>query len=64
MMVGRYDESCPLLVSQVGHWQVAGLLAAHWGNDDFAPPTPFVPMALAAQEHDSGWSVTYTLHAA
>jgi hypothetical protein len=39
------------------------LLAAHWGNEDFVPPTPFVSMALAAQEHDSGWSVTDTLHA-
>jgi hypothetical protein len=55
MMVGRYDESRLLLVSQVDHSHVAGLLAAHWGNDDFAPPTPFVSMVLAAQEHDSGW---------
>jgi hypothetical protein len=39
------------------------LLAAHWGNEDSVPPTPFVSMALAAQEHDSGWSVTDTLHA-
>jgi hypothetical protein len=55
MMVGRYDESRLLLVSQVDHSHVAGLLAAHWGNDDFAAPTPFVSMVLAAQEHDSGW---------
>jgi hypothetical protein len=55
MMVGRYDESRLLLVSQVDHSRVAGLLAAHWGNDAFAPPTPYVSMVLAAQEHDSGW---------
>ena len=55
MMVGRYDESRLLLVSQVDHSRVAGLLAAHWGNAAFAPPTPYVSMVLAAQEHDSGW---------
>jgi hypothetical protein len=55
MMVGRYDKSRLLLVSQVDHSQVAGVLAAHWGNDAIAPPTPYVPMVLAAQEHDSGW---------
>jgi hypothetical protein len=54
-MVGRYDESRLLLVSQVDHSHVAGLLAAHWGNDAFAAPTPYVSMVLAAQEHDSGW---------
>src|SRR5919202_1646918 len=55
MMVGRYDESRLLLVSQVDHSRVAGLLAAHWGNDTFAPPTPYLSMVLAAQEHDTGW---------
>ncbi len=55
MMVSRYDESRLLLVSQVDHSQVAGLLAAHWGNARFARPTPFVSMVLAAQEHDNGW---------
>lgn len=55
MMVGRYDESHLLLVSQVDHSHIAGLLAAHWGNAQFARPTPFVSMVLAAQEHDSGW---------
>ena len=34
---------------------MAGLLAAHWGNSEFAPPTPFASMVLAAQEHDNGW---------
>jgi hypothetical protein len=55
MMVCRYDESRLLLVLQVDHSRVAGLFAAHWGNDEFAPLNPYAAMVLAAQEHDSGW---------
>jgi hypothetical protein len=55
MMVGRYDDSHLLLVLQVDHSRVAGLLAAHWGNDEFVQPRPFDSMVVAAQEHDSGW---------
>ena len=55
MMVCRYDETRLLLVLQIDHSRVAGLLAAHWGNSDFAKLSPYVSMVLAAQEHDSGW---------
>lgn len=55
MMVCRYDESHLLLVLQIDHSRIAGLLAAHWGNDDFAKLRPYASMVLAAQEHDSGW---------
>jgi hypothetical protein len=55
MMVCRYNENRDLLVLQVDHSRVAGLLAAHWGNDEFAKLRPYVSMVLAAQEHDSGW---------
>jgi hypothetical protein len=55
MMVGRYDDSRLLLVLQVDHSRVAGLLAAHWGNQEFARPRPRFAMVIAAQEHDSGW---------
>jgi hypothetical protein len=44
-----------LLILQVDHSRVTGWLAAHWGNDTFARPSPYHAMALAAQEHDSGW---------
>jgi Protein of unknown function (DUF3891) len=43
------------LILQVDHSKVTGWLAAHWGNDTFAPPSPYPAMVLAAQEHDSGW---------
>ena len=55
MMVCRFDDARLLLILQVDHSRVAGLLAAHWGNDVFAPPRPYSSMVLAAQEHDSGW---------
>lgn len=54
-MVCRYDESRLLLVLQIDHSRVAGLFAAHWGNQDFARLRPYVSLVLAAQEHDSGW---------
>jgi hypothetical protein len=40
---------------QVDHSRVTGWLAAHWGNDNFARPSPYAAMVLAAQEHDTGW---------
>jgi hypothetical protein len=55
MMVCPYDDSRILLILQIDHSRVAGLLAAHWGNDHFARPQPYTSMVLAAQEHDSGW---------
>ena len=55
MMVCPYNESQVLLVLQIDHSRIAGLLAAHWGNDQFAKLKPYASMVLAAQEHDSGW---------
>jgi Protein of unknown function (DUF3891) len=55
MMVCPYDDSRLLLILQTDHSRVAGLLAAHWGNDQFAKLRPYASMVLAAQEHDSGW---------
>ena len=55
MMVCPYDDSRVLLILQTDHSRIAGLLAAHWGNDQFAKLQPYASMVLAAQEHDSGW---------
>jgi hypothetical protein len=55
MMVVRWNDSEVLLVLQIDHSRIAGLLAAHWGNARFAEPTPYASMVVAAQEHDSGW---------
>jgi hypothetical protein len=55
MMVCPYDDNRLLLILQVDHSKVTGWLAAHWGNDAFARPSPYAAMVLAAQEHDTGW---------
>lgn len=55
MMVCRYDAERLLLILQIDHSRVAGLLAAHWGNEEFARLSPYSSMVLAAQEHDNGW---------
>jgi Protein of unknown function (DUF3891) len=55
MMVCSYDDSRVLLILQTDHSRIAGLLAAHWGNEQFARLRPYASMVLAAQEHDSGW---------
>ncbi len=41
MMVNPYDDSYLPLVLQVDHSQIAGLLAAHRGNDLFDSPRPY-----------------------
>lgn len=53
------------LVTQPAHAQVAGYLAAHWGNDRFAAPGHFAPVddpirlraatVQAITLHDNGW---------
>ena len=55
MMVCGYDDARVLLVMQVDHSRLAGELAAHWGNDEFASLKPYTSMVQAVQEHDSGW---------
>jgi hypothetical protein len=55
MMVCPFDENRVLLILQVDHSKVTGWFAAHWGNDQFARPSPYASIVLAAQEHDTGW---------
>lgn len=53
------------LVTQPDHAALAGLLAAHWGNAEFARPGAFAAspdearlrreVVLAVAEHDNGW---------
>lgn len=52
-------------ISQPDHAVIAGYLAAHWGNAEFAKPGSYAPFAdserlraetiLAIAEHDNGW---------
>jgi hypothetical protein len=55
MMVCPFSDSELLLVLQIDHSRIAGHLAAHWGNNEFAELKPYGSMVLAAQEHDGGW---------
>jgi hypothetical protein len=55
MMAHPYDDSRLILALQIDHSRVAGYLAAHWGNQEFAKLQPYASVVLAAQEHDIGW---------
>jgi hypothetical protein len=55
MMVMPYGDEELLLTLQIDHSRVAGYLASHWGNDEFARLRPYSSMVIAAQEHDCGW---------
>ena len=53
------------LITQPAHAELAGQMAAHWGNEDFAAPGHFTKspdpkrlrreVVLAVAEHDNGW---------
>ena len=53
------------MVTQPDHAEVAGYLAAHWGNDHFARPGHYAPapdaerlsaeVIFAVAQHDNGW---------
>lgn len=64
-MLKTLREKKVWLVSQPDHAEVAGLLAANWGNDEFARPGHFAnsgdperlraETVLAIAQHDNGW---------
>lgn len=43
------------VVMQTDHQSQCGLIAARWGNTQFARPEPWEPVQLAAEWHDEGW---------
>jgi hypothetical protein len=53
------------LITQPAHADLAGVMAAHWGNDEFARPGHYEAsgdaerlrreLVLAVMEHDNGW---------
>jgi hypothetical protein len=55
MMVTNFNDEKFFVTMQTDHSRVAGFLAAHWGNAEFAKPQPWNSVVLAAQEHDRGW---------
>jgi len=59
----REDGTC--FITQPAHAELAGYLAAHWGNTEFARPGQYAPAPdparlraetiLAITQHDNGW---------
>jgi hypothetical protein len=55
-MIVRYEsDGSIVMITQNDHAQVAGLFAAHWGNDKFEKPRPYASMVRATMFHDRGW---------
>ena len=54
MIVTRVGDRLRL-VTQVAHQDQCGILAAAWGNHDFARPEPWDPVVQASSCHDEGW---------
>ena len=55
MIVRKESGGELVLIAQTDHSRLAGQLAAHWGNRDFAAPEPNDSMIRAATFHDYGW---------
>jgi hypothetical protein len=54
-MIVRREERGHLLISQPAHAWLAGDLAAAWGNERFAKPSPREAVIMATRLHDIGW---------
>src|SRR5262245_32562410 len=55
MIVRKQPNGEVTLIAQTDHSRLAGQLAAHWGNSNFAAPDPYDSMVRAATFHDFGW---------
>lgn len=44
-----------LCINQTSHALMAAEFCRYWGNQDFAPPTPYAEVMLAVSQHDNGW---------
>jgi hypothetical protein len=55
MIVRKEPDGAMILIAQTDHSRLVGAFAAHWGNETFAAPRPYEPVARAAAFHDFGW---------
>jgi hypothetical protein len=46
-----------LLIRQTDHAALSGVFAEHWGNTNFALPSPRDALITAAAHHDDGWTL-------
>jgi len=61
MIIRKLEDGQAVAITQTDHSRLAGFLAAHWGNADFAAPRPYESVARAATFHDFGW-LRYETH--
>lgn len=55
-MIVRYEsDGSIVMITQNDHAQLSGLFAAHWGNEKFEKPRPYLSLVRAAMFHDRGW---------
>lgn len=55
-MITRPQPNGQLLcVNQTSHALMAAEFCRHWGNADFAVPTPYAPVMAGIAQHDNGW---------
>jgi hypothetical protein len=55
-MIVRYEsDGTIVMITQNDHAQLPGLFAAHWGNECFEKPRPYMSLVRAAMFHDRGW---------
>lgn len=55
MVIRELQNGSSLASTQEDHADLAAQLAAHWGNDRFAPLSPYDTMVFATTYHDSGY---------
>jgi len=55
MIVREMPNGQLLCLNQTTHALMAEQFVRHWGNTDFARPTPYAEMMLAVSQHDNGW---------
>ena len=55
MIIRRAANGSLILIRQTDHSRFVGMLAAHWGNGNFAKPQPYDSVVRAAAYHDFGW---------
>ena len=56
-MIRIETDSGWILVEHREHARLAGRMAAHWGNAEFAPPEPRAAILEAVARHDDAWAL-------
>jgi hypothetical protein len=56
VIVREEKDGSLVLINQNDHAKLSGLMAAHWGNENFAAPKRWESFVRGAGYHDSGWT--------